>query len=188
MTKFNANAKVRKPRSDQSKYYVDNAAFYQALVDFRQKVKEAEESGKPRPQIPNYIGHCFMMIAERFANQYKYMNYPFKEEMVSDGVLDCCKYIDKFDPEKGSNPFAYFTQAMKFAFWRRIATEKKYLYTKFKSIENTEIFRLGADSPEYSDIDIDIDSPYSDEARYNMQFFIEEYEKANFKKKETEES
>ena len=53
-----------------------------------------------------------------------------------DGVENCLKYIEKFDPEKSSNPFAYFTQVIWFAFLQRIAKEKKFLYTKFKSSQS----------------------------------------------------
>lgn len=53
-----------------------------------------------------------------------------------DGVENCLKYIEKFDPEKSNNPFAYFTQVIWFAFLQRIAKEKKFLYTKLKSSQS----------------------------------------------------
>ena len=47
--------------------------------------------------------------------------------------------MDKFDPKKSSNPFAYFTQITYYAFVRRIQKEKKYLQTKYKYIESLDI-------------------------------------------------
>jgi len=44
-------------------------------------------------------------------------------------------YFRNFDPAKSSNPFAYFTQIIYFAFLRRIAKEKKQLYVKYKATE-----------------------------------------------------
>ena len=44
-------------------------------------------------------------------------------------------YFDNFDPQKSSNPFAYFTQIIYYAFLRRIQKEKKQLYVKYKATE-----------------------------------------------------
>jgi hypothetical protein len=59
--------------------------------------------------------------------------------MISDGVENCICYIDNFDPLKSTNPFAYFTQIIYYAFLRRILKEKKQLYIKHKSFENSMI-------------------------------------------------
>ena len=40
-----------------------------------------------------------------------------------------------FNPEKSTNPFAYFTQIIYYAFLRRIMKEKKQLYVKYKATE-----------------------------------------------------
>jgi hypothetical protein len=45
-------------------------------------------------------------------------------------------------PSKGSNPFAYYTQIIYFAFIRRIQKEKKQQATKYKLIENMDIDSL----------------------------------------------
>ena len=49
------------------KHYVNNADFLQALIDYKKKCDEAEQSKKPEPQIPNYIGECFLKIAEHLS-------------------------------------------------------------------------------------------------------------------------
>jgi hypothetical protein len=61
----------------------------------------------------------------------------YRDEMISDGIENCLQYIHNFDPEKSSNPFAYFTQVIYFAFLRRIAKEKKQMEIKNKMIERT---------------------------------------------------
>ena len=61
----------------------------------------------------------------------------YRDDMISDGVENCVQYIDRFDPEKSSNPFAYFTQVIYFAFLRRIAKEKKQMEIKTRMIERT---------------------------------------------------
>jgi hypothetical protein len=67
------------------------------------------------------------------------------------------QYIDNFDPEKSSNPFAYFTQVIYFAFLRRIAKEKRQMDIKDKLIERTgfqEVFSsdIGGSESDYNQI------------------------------------
>ena len=64
------------------------------------------------------------------------MNYPYREEMVGDGVENCLMYAHNFDPNKSKNPFSYFTQIIYFAFLRRIEKEKKQSYIKYKIMED----------------------------------------------------
>jgi DNA-directed RNA polymerase specialized sigma24 family protein len=59
--------------------------------------------------------------------------------MISDGIENCLQYIDKFDPEKSKNPFAYFTQIIYYAFIRRITKEKKQQSIKEKLLKETNI-------------------------------------------------
>ena len=57
--------------------------------------------------------------------------------MIGDGIENCVQYIHNFNPEKSTNPFAYFTQIIYYAFLRRIQKEKKQLEIKTKIIERT---------------------------------------------------
>jgi hypothetical protein len=118
------------------KHYVSNKKFYEALVDYRLQLKNARDHDKPLPQIPNYIGECLMLIAQRLSNKPNFIGYPHKDEMIADGIEVCVRYLEVFDPAKSTNPFAYFTQTIKMAFIRRIKSEKRQLYLKFKSSQN----------------------------------------------------
>jgi uncharacterized membrane protein len=64
--------------------------------------------------------------------------------MILDGVENCLQYISNFDPTKSSNPFAYFTQIIYYAFIRKIQKEKKQTYVKNKMIMEMpfELFEL----------------------------------------------
>lgn len=123
-------------------HYVNNEKFLEQMKEFREKVLIAKEFGKPRPRVPEYIGECIFKIASHLARKPNFANYTFKDDMISDGVENCLLYIDNFDPEKSSNPFAYFTQIIYYAFLRRIQKEKKQLYVKYKSMENEVINSL----------------------------------------------
>jgi len=117
--------------------YVNNKEFLEAISVYRKRVIDAKEQGKPKPRVPNYIGECFLKIATHLSYKPNFVNYMFRDEMISDGIENCLQYIHNFDPEKSSNPFAYFTQVIYFAFLRRIAKEKKQLEIKTKILERT---------------------------------------------------
>ena len=102
--------------------------------------------------------------------------------MISDGIENCIQYIHNFDPEKSKNPFAYFTQIIYYAFLRRIQKEKKHLYVKYKSLENSQIVdnSIVDQSPDATNISsIGISKLYD-----NMSEFIGNFEDSIQKKKD----
>ena len=100
--------------------YVNNKDFLAAMITYREDVNKAKEKNKDRPIVPTYVGECIMKIATHLARKPNFVNYTFKEEMISDGIENCLQYIDNFNPDKSNNPFAYFTQIIYYAFLRRI--------------------------------------------------------------------
>jgi hypothetical protein len=116
-------------------HYVNNADFLAALVAYKENIAAAKEANKPIPRVPNYIGECLTNIATRLSRKFNFTNYSYREEMVGDGIENCLIYLNNFDPNKSSNPFAYFTQIIYFAFLRRIQKEKKQTYIKHKVFE-----------------------------------------------------
>lgn len=122
-----------------SSHYVDNKKFLQALIEYRQSVDEAAARGEEPPVVSRYIGECFIKIATHLSYKSNFINYTFKDDMISDGIENCLTAVVKFDPSKSSNPFAYYTQIIYFAFIRRIQKEKKQQATKYKLIENMDI-------------------------------------------------
>ena len=161
-------------------HYVNNKEFLQAIVERKQLLKDAEESGEPKPQISNYLGECILKIANHLSYRPNFINYTYRDEMISDGIENSLQYIDNFDPEKSKNPFAYFTQIIYFAFIRRITKEKKQQKIKDRILKRSNI----------SDM-ISV-MAHDDEADYQTQY-IDFLDKYNFsdddvdKKKEKKE-
>jgi len=121
----------------KTEYYVNNKEFLEAITVYRNSVIKARENEDERPRVPNYIGECFLKIATHLSYKPNFVNYMFRDDMISDGIENCVQYIHNFDPEKSRNPFAYFTQIIHYAFLRRIQKEKKQLEIKTKIIEKT---------------------------------------------------
>lgn len=115
--------------------YVSNKDFLAAIIERKQLLSSLKE-GDPVPKISNYLGECILKIATNLSHKGNFSGYTFKEEMVSDGIENCILYFDKFNPEKSSNPFSYYTQIIFFAFLRRIAKEKKQFLLKHKIIQS----------------------------------------------------
>tara|TARA_R100001591_G_scaffold117568_1_gene137317 strand:- start:1364 stop:1840 length:477 start_codon:yes stop_codon:yes gene_type:complete len=142
-------------RRKRSEHYVNNKEFLAALIRYREDVEIAEIQKKEKPRIPRYIGECFLKIATHLSFKPNFVNYMFKEDMISDGIENCVQYIHNFDPDKSKNPFAYFTQIIHYAFLRRIQKEKKQLEIKNKILEKTgydQVFeRDTLDDSNYSD-------------------------------------
>jgi len=130
---------VEKPmgRRTTKENYVNNREFLDALMVYRQQVAAAKESGSAKPKVPNYIGECFLKIATHLSYKPNFVNYMFRDDMICDGIENCLQYIDNFNPEKSTNPFAYFTQIIYYAFLRRIQREKKQLEIKSKILERS---------------------------------------------------
>lgn len=159
-------------------HYIDNKMFYDEIVKYKQQVKEAEEQGKPKPRINNYLGECLDRLAKHVATMPKFINYSFKDEMISDAVENCLVYFHNFDINR-TNPFAYFTQVVYYAFLRRIAKEERERYTKYKIFRDTmmdtdEISRL---------VDSDDNNIGSPKMYDNINAFMERFEAKEAEKK-----
>ena len=133
-------------RRKRSEHYVNNKEFLHALIKYREDVDIAKIRDKPKPVIPRYIGECFLKIANHLSFKPNFVNYMFKEDMISDGIENCVQYIHNFNPEKSQNPFAYFTQIIHYAFLRRIQREKRQLEIKNKILEKSGYSEVFDDS------------------------------------------
>ena len=127
-------------KKKKSNHYIDNKEFFGVMCEWKEEIKAAEDAGEPKPVIPDYVGECFLKIAEHLSYKPNFINYPFKDDMIGDGIENCVMYASNFDPEKSTNPFSYFTQIIYFAFLRRIQKEKKQNYIKYKATIEADDF------------------------------------------------
>ena len=162
-------AEQEKLKPKQKPHYVDNKKFLVAMTEYRALRIKAEEEGKPRPTVTNYIGECYLKIANHLSYRPNFINYTYRDDMISDGIENCLQYMDNFDPEKSKNPFAYFTQIIYYAFIRRIQKEKKQTHVKHRMIEKQEYLpyvTMDGDQTNYSVSGFDINIMVPDEAVY----------------------
>lgn len=118
----------------KSEHYVNNAEFLEAMKAYKKAVNKAKKEKQEKPPVTDYIGSCFLKIANHLSYRPNFINYTFRDDMISDGIENCLQYLDNFNPTKSNNPFAYFTQIIYYAFVRRIQKEKKQVTIKNKLI------------------------------------------------------
>lgn len=143
-------------RKKKTVNYIDNEEFLNAIIDYKQKCKEATLSGKPVPRIPDYIGSCIFKIAQGLASKPCYSNYSFLEEMIGDAIENSILYFHNFNPEYKPNPklpdgtdnpnynpnykpnpFSYFSQIASYAFHKRIYKEERTRCATYKHFIET---------------------------------------------------
>ena len=84
----------------KSEHYVNNKQLLEEIIVYRAKYLKSKENGLPKPQVTNYLGDCFLKIATHLSYKPNFVNYMFREDMISDGVENCIQYIHNFDPNK----------------------------------------------------------------------------------------
>ena len=143
-------------KAKEKPHYVDNKKFLEAMIEYRDRCEKAKNRNRKKPDVTNYIGEWFLKIATHFSYRPNFINYTFRDDMISDGIENCLQYMDNFNPDKSNNPFAYFTQIIYYAFIRRIQKEKKQIQIKSKLIANTGVENM-------------MDQLQGDDAQYQSQ-------------------
>lgn len=172
-------------------HYVDNKKFYQEILEHKKRVAEAKEKGLEEPRLPNYIGECIWKIAEKLSTKPCFINYSYRDEMISDGIENCLMYFHDYDPDRGVNPFAYFTQVIYYAFLRRIGKEEKNRYIIYKNFQNTIIHgshhstsEYGADDMSFNNLFDREDVDFTPKMYDNINEFMDKFEKKEEVKKQ----
>lgn len=161
-------------------HYVDNQKFLEEIIEYKKQCKIAAEEGREKPRVSEYIGSCILLIAERLSTKPRFMNYSFRDELVSDALENCFLYFDNFNPEISQNPFAYFTQIIYYAFHRRISKEEKNRYIIYKKFQESVLHTSDASLM----IDSDDNHLLSATMYDNINDFIGKFEKRELEKKE----
>lgn len=120
----------------KKKNYINNADL----------LKELEISNK-QGKMTNELTKMLMMLTHRFAMKGRFSNYTYNEDMQAFALLTIVKVWRGFNSQKSDNPFAYFTQTIKHAFFQYDNTERKQ-----RDIRD-EILISKGESPSFSFLD-----------------------------------
>jgi hypothetical protein len=105
----------RKKPTDKDKYYVLPQEFDQEIMNYYDS-----------DVMTDNLALMVSKIAHKLSYAPNFINYTDREEMVGDGIIRMFKALTskKYDREKGTNPFSYFTRIAFNAFRNRIKKEK----------------------------------------------------------------
>lgn len=107
--------KVERKKKKKPKNYVDPIRFKELILTYYDSDAFSEE-----------LGVMVNKISEHVAYMPNFINYTYRDEMISDSNYKMIKALNqkKYDPTKG-NPFAYFTKICCRAFINVIKKEKR---------------------------------------------------------------
>ena len=165
----------------KKEHYVNNKEFLEAMKAYRKSVNKAKREKKEKPLVTNYIGSCFLKIANHLSYRPNFINYTFRDDMISDGIENCLQYLDNFNPAKSNNPFAYFTQIIYYAFIRRIQKEKKQTTIKHKLIMDSNYDDVALQPGD----DVEFKNQFRDFLQKNLKMDDTQPKKVEKKKKKT---
>jgi len=151
-------------KKEIKEHYVSNKDFLAAMIEYKKLCKLAKKENRTKPPVTDYIGECFLKIANHLSYRPNFINYTFRDDMISDGIENCLMYLDNFDPVKSKNPFAYFTQIIYYAFVRRIQKEKKQVVIKHKMLTDSNFDDLALQPGE----DKEFSNQFTDFLRKNI--------------------
>lgn len=118
--------------------YLNNKELLVAL-------KESNEKGR----MTDTLAIMLQTLSERYSTRGNFVNYSYRDDMVGYAMLGLVKTWKSFNAEKGSNPFAFFTQCIKHSFIQFLNVEKKH-----RDLRDTLISKQGL-SPSHSFADRD---------------------------------
>jgi DNA-directed RNA polymerase specialized sigma subunit len=103
--------------------YVNNKVLLEELEKYRKTGNYSE-----------LLGKILFTMAERIGRRREFRYYTYLDDMISESVLTCLKYMHNFNPEKNSNAFAYFSTIIFNAFKLAIKKEQKHSKIKDKAL------------------------------------------------------
>lgn len=138
------------------KYFTDedNERVISILRDWIPARKKALAEGTRLPKIPNYVALQVQRIITKMSTRYNYRDYPFREDMVSEAIVNILRYLHTFDVDhigkKGKiNFFSWVTMCADRSFARKLNIEEEHTYIKLRSFEEAGGFAGLADDPDF---------------------------------------
>jgi DNA-directed RNA polymerase specialized sigma subunit len=93
-------------------HYVKNS-------DLLKEIVLSKQNGK----LTDRAVEMFILIANESNKKLKYKDPMDREDCISAGIEDLIRYWDRFDPERSTNAFAFYSQICKHGFakgWKKL--------------------------------------------------------------------
>lgn len=192
-------------RADTSEKYFsdeDNDRVVSILRLWIPARKQALQDKKPLPTIPTSVAEAVSKIVNNISLRYNYRDYPFRDDMVSESIINIFRYLHTFDVGKVGersgkiNFFSWVTTCTDRSFSKIINEEEQQRYIRLRSFEEHGGFTAVADDPDFQQdefsettgINMDYRQWMGDYENKRESVREKDREKAQLKKKEELES
>lgn len=122
--------------------YFSNKQLMPIFLDWQTKVFEAEKNGLEPPRMPEVLGKAIIQLANKITSRGNFANYSYRDLMIADIIEVIVKYALKFNREKGTNLFAYWSTFAYHAAVNRIKIEKRQQNIKIDLLKEIDIEEL----------------------------------------------
>lgn len=107
------NKVTTKPRKRAPRNYLNNNSLLQEVI-------KSKEQGEMTDELVKML----MLLIDRIGSKGNYSGYSFLDDMKGNAALTLVRVWMKFNPERSSNPFAYYTQVIENAFKQDLTSER----------------------------------------------------------------
>jgi DNA-directed RNA polymerase specialized sigma24 family protein len=155
------------PNKKKRNNTVNNPKLYADIIDWHERKQAAPEGEKV--EMGDYTAKCILEVSKKLAFHYRFINYTWKDEMVSDAIENLILAMPNYNIEY-ENPHAYMSMVAFNAFIRRIKKEKREVAKKCKYFV-TNVYDVSRESDNSGNME---ETSY--EFYINMINKLEEYE------------
>ena len=65
------------------------------MIEYK-RCEKAEKRKKKETTCNQLYSECFLKIANHLSYRPNFINYTFRDDMISDGIENCLQYLDNF--------------------------------------------------------------------------------------------
>ena len=116
-----------------AKYYLTNSKLLPEVV-----------FAKAEGRVTDKLAGMLLLLTRKYAQRPCFSGYTYKEDMISEALVNLCRNALKFKPEKSSNPFAFYSTCINNSFLQFLNVEKKQ-----RKIRDKLLIDLG-ENPSYN--------------------------------------
>jgi DNA-directed RNA polymerase specialized sigma subunit len=118
---------------------------------------------KEQDKMTNEFIVMLKLLCHRYSKHSWFANYSWVEDMEAYAMLSLCRAWKSFDETRYNNPFAYYTQTIKNAYFQYLNAEKKH-----QDIRDALLIERGADPSFNAQLDDDDSHLLSDYRTYSF--------------------
>lgn len=145
--------------------YVNGKELHLELAIYHEAYQQSLLAGTEKPRISEKLGHAFLQIATRMASRPNFSGYSYKDDMISDAIMQCISKVHTYDPARVNQDFpsgfAWVSQVAWNSFVGRIKKEQHQSSVKAKLIRE----KLSSDFIQHG---VDADNETSDNSFVNF--------------------